>query len=73
MSKKEHLQDVSWEMAYIARELRHKKKVTLSCLESETPIVLKQLNFFSSSGSITAKTFNIPSSKEVFMEISNFN
>ncbi|MBI2995455.1 MAG: hypothetical protein HYY52_01930 [Candidatus Melainabacteria bacterium] len=63
--------ELSWEIAYIARELRHKKKVTLSCLESETPIVLEQLGSFSSSNPITSKTINIPNSREVFLEIIN--
>ena len=62
-------QDVSWEMAYVARELRHKKKVTLSCLEAEKPAVLEQLSSFSNSNPITMNTVAIPNSKEIYLEI----
>ena len=60
---------VDWQMAYAARELRQKKKVTLSCLESERSLVLEKLSSFSNSSPIMASTVNKPNSREVFLEI----
>ena len=60
---------LNWQMAYAARELRHNKSVTLSCLKGEAGIVLQQLGSFSNSNPINTKTVNKPNSKEVFLEI----
>ena len=60
---------INWQIAYAARELRHNKTVTLSCLQSEAGLVFEQINSFSNKSSITAKTVCKPNSKEVFLEI----
>ena len=60
---------LNWQIAYAARELRHNKTVTLSCLQSEAGLVFEQINSFSNKSSITAKTVCKPNSKEVFLEI----
>lgn len=60
---------LNWQIAYAARELRHKKKVTLSCLKGDTNLILEQLCSFSNSSPVRTKTFSKPNSKEVLMEI----
>ena len=60
---------INWQIAYAARELRQKKAVTLSCLQSETQRVLEQLSSFSNSSPVMTKSSNKPNSKEVFLEI----
>lgn len=62
---------VNWRMAYAARELRHNKTVTISCLMGEADNILEQLNSFSNSGPIIMKTFAKPNSKEVLLEIAD--
>ena len=59
---------LNWQIAYAARELRHNKTVTLSCLKSEAGLVFEQLSSFSNT-SPRMKTINKPNSKEVFLEI----
>ena len=60
---------VDWQIAYAARELRQKKRVTLSCLESERALLLERLGSFSNSSPVMASTVNKPNSREVFLEI----
>lgn len=60
---------LNWQIAYTARELRHKKKVTLSCLKGEAGLILEQICSFSNSSPIRTNTFPKPNSKEVLMEI----
>lgn len=60
---------INWQIAYAARELRHNKTVTLSCLTTEKDTVLQQLGSFSNSSPITTKSMSKPNSKEVFLEI----
>lgn len=60
---------LNWQIAYAARELRHNKTVTISCLKGETNLVLEQLNSFSSLNPIRAKTTEKPNSKEVYLEV----
>ncbi|MBI3591332.1 MAG: hypothetical protein HY094_08170 [Candidatus Melainabacteria bacterium] len=60
---------LNWQIAYAARELRHNKTVTLSCLKSEAGLVLEQLSSFSNASPIKTKTVNKPNSKEVYLEI----
>ena len=60
---------LNWQIAYVARELRHNKTVTLSCLKNETDIVLKQLSSFSNSSPIKMKTVKKPNSQEVLVEV----
>jgi len=62
---------VNWQMAYAARELRHNKTVTISCLSGEEGTILEQLNSFSNSGPIIMKSFKKPKSKEVLLEIAD--
>ena len=58
-----------WRVAYLARELRHKKEVTLSCLKSEKDILIQQLTSFSNSGPLDTKSANKPNSREIYLEI----
>ena len=58
-----------WEIAYIAKELRQKKRATLSCSDAERSTVLEKLSLFSNSSPILKNTFSMPHSNEVFMEI----
>lgn len=60
---------LNWQIAYAARELRHNKTVTLSCLQGEAGQVVEQLNTFSYTQPIKMKTLNKPNSKEVLLEI----
>lgn len=60
---------LNWQIAYAARDLRHNKTVTLSCLKSETGLVFEQLNSFSTQNPIKMKTTKKPNSQEVFLEI----
>ncbi len=60
---------VDWQIAYAARELRQKKRVTLSCLESERTLLLERLGSFSNSSPIMANSTSKPNSNEVFLEI----
>ena len=60
---------IKWQIAYAARELRHKKSVTVSCLSTETDLVLEQLSSFSNSYPRMTKSVPKPNSKEVFLEI----
>ena len=60
---------LNWEIAYTARELRHNKTVTVSCLHSEVDTMLEQLNSFSRASQIKAKTVNKVNPKEVYLEI----
>lgn len=60
---------LNWQIAYTARELRHNKTVTISCLKSEAGLVLEQLSSFSNLSSIKSKTTYKPNSKEVYLEI----
>lgn len=64
---------LKWQLAYAARELRHKKSVTVSCLSVETKEVLEQLSSFSNSYPIMTKAVPKPNSKEVFLEIVDKN
>ena len=59
----------NWQIAYVARELRQKKTVTISCLQSETSNVIEQLSSFSNSSPVMRKTISKPNSGEVFLEI----
>lgn len=61
----------SWQLAYAARELRHKKTVTLSCLKSEKAMVLEQLGCFSHKGPFTSHIVEKPNSREIYLEIFN--
>lgn len=60
---------LNWQIAYAARELRHNKTVTLSCLKSETDLVFNQLSNFSNSSPIKMITASKPNSKEVLLEV----
>ena len=64
---------IKWQIAYAARELRHKKSVTVSCLTHEATSVIEQLSSFSNSYPVMKKTLNKPGSKEVFIEIVDVN
>ncbi len=60
---------LNWQLAYAARELRHNKSVTLSCLTTETGLVFEQLSSFSTLSPIQMKTVKKPNSQEVLMEV----
>ncbi len=60
---------INWQVAYAARELRHNKSVTLSCLTTEKDSFLEQINSFTHSSPISLKSVSKPNSKEVFLEI----
>lgn len=62
----------NWQIAYVARQLRKEKRVTLTCLENEAGILMEQLNSFSNTNPLMSKTINKPNSKEIFLEIVNF-
>ena len=63
---------ITWQIAYVARELRHKHKITITCLKSETTSILEQLSSFCNSKPImTNSTVKPNSNNEVFLEIVN--
>ena len=62
----------NWQVAYVARQLRKEKRVTLTCLENEAGMLLDQLNSFSNTNPLMSKTVNKPNSNEIFLEIVNF-
>lgn len=62
----------NWQIAYVARQLRKEKRVTLTCLENEAGFLMEQLNSFSNTNSLMSKTVNKPNSNEIFLEIVNF-
>lgn len=69
-NKKDQMPHITnWQIAYAARELRHNKSVTLSCLSAEKDIVFEQLSSFSNSKPIMMKSVNKPNSSEVFLQI----
>lgn len=61
---------LNWQVAYIARDLRHNKKITLSCLKGEAESIIEQLNYFSSANPIITKTISKPDSREIYLEVS---
>lgn len=61
---------LNWQIAYAARELRHNKTVTLSCLKTDTDLVFNKISNFSNTSPIKMITTNKPNSKEVLLEIS---
>ena len=71
---REHLRNqVGWEIAYTARELRQKGSATFRCNQREANIVLEKLSLFSNSKPIMANSFTNPiSNNEIFLEIINF-
>lgn len=73
MNNKQYKQNtphiMTWQVAYAARELRHNKTVTLSCLKSETGNLLEQLSLFSNSNPRSLKSVQKPNSREVLLEI----
>jgi|GEM_PF-2178387 len=62
----------NWQIAYVARDLRKQKTVTLTCHVGETDYLLEQINTFSSPAPVTSKAVGIPNSNEVFLELTNF-
>lgn len=72
-SSKELMPKLSnWEIAYVARQLRKEKRVTLTCLETEAGFLMEKLNSFSNTNPLTSKTVSKPNSNEIFLEIVNF-
>lgn len=69
LTKEKNPNITSWQIAYVARELRQKKQVTVSCLKNEMDIVLEQLSSFSNSNPKMTKSTTKPNSKEVYLEI----
>lgn len=61
----------NWQAAYLARELRHKKSVAFSCLDTEADMFLEQLSFFSNSKPIMKTKEYKADSNEVFLEITS--
>lgn len=59
----------TWQTAYLARELRKRKKVTLSCLKTEAGSLLEQLGSFSNSSPVLSQSTLKPNSNEMFVEI----
>ena len=60
-----------WQIAYVAKQLRQEKKVTITCLQSETPLIIEMLRAFSNSNPILRQSIGKPNSQEVFLEIVN--
>ena len=60
-----------WQIAYVAKKLRQEKKVTLTCLQSETPLIIELLSSFCNSNPVLRQTVCKPNSQEVFLEIVN--
>lgn len=60
-----------WRIAYLARQLRHKKSITLTCLKTEACKVLEQLSTFSNCSPVMLKSIVKPNSKEVLLEIAD--
>ncbi len=60
-----------WEIAYVAKKLRQEKTVTLTCLQSETSLIIEMLRSFSNSNPILRQTICKPNSQEVLLEIVN--
>lgn len=72
MTNKEHVPHViNWQVAYAARELRHKQRITISCLASEAGSFLEQLSSFCNSRPIMTNSVIKPNSNELFLEIVN--
>lgn len=68
-NQKEKRPIAPWRVAYLARELRHKKEVTLSCLKSEKDFLIHELCSFSNSSPLDTKMVNKPNSREIYLEI----
>lgn len=62
---------ITWQIAYAARELRHKQKITITCLKSETTSIIEQLSSFCNSKPVMTNSILKPNSNEVFLEIVN--
>ncbi len=60
-----------WQIAYVAKTLRQEKKVTITCLQSETPLIIEMLSAFSNSNPILRQAVSKPNSQEVLLEIVN--
>ncbi|OGI10422.1 MAG: hypothetical protein A3I68_07425 [Candidatus Melainabacteria bacterium RIFCSPLOWO2_02_FULL_35_15] len=60
-----------WQIAYVAKKLRQEKKVTLTCLQSETPLIIEMLRSFCNSNPVLRQAICKPNSQEVFLEIVN--
>lgn len=60
----------NWQIAYLARDLRHNKKIIVNCLKQEAFYILEQLNSFSSPYPIISKTIDKPNSQEIYLEVS---
>ncbi len=61
----------NWQVAYVARQLRKEKRVTVTCLMNEADSLIEQLNSFSSPNPFLSRTTNKPNSNEVYLEICN--
>lgn len=60
-----------WQVAYLARELRHNKQVAFSCTQDEADMYFKELSSFYNSQPIMKSKQYKPGTKEVFIEIAN--
>lgn len=60
----------NWQIAYLARDLRHNKKITVNCSKHEASYIIEQLNSFSSPYPIISKTTYKPNSQEIYLEVS---
>ena len=60
-----------WQIAYVAKKLRQENIVTITCLQSETPLIMEMLSAFSNSNPILKQSVCKPNSQEVCLEIVN--
>ncbi len=58
-----------WQIAYVARQLRKEKRVTLTCHVGETDYLMEQLNTFSSSSPFISKS--VVQDSKVFIELTS--
>ena len=59
----------NWQIAYLARELRHKKNIAFSCASHEADFIISQLSSFSNSAPIMKNKTNKPDSNLVYLEV----
>ena len=61
----------NWQIAYLARELRHKKNIAFSCASEEAEFIINQLSFFCNSAPIMKNKTKKPGSNLVYLEVAN--
>ncbi|MBI1859173.1 MAG: hypothetical protein HYR97_08700, partial [Candidatus Melainabacteria bacterium] len=63
--------NATWQTAYLAKELRQKKTITLSLSKQEADLLLQELRFFSNSSPIAMTKSYIGNKDQILMEITS--